>query len=148
VLEKEAQPCEIKEPSESSSSHSTDPARPDLCRHRAERIPSLLQQPPFTAAAARELMMVMQATPYGHVLFGLQIVCGFLLLARLFVPIALTILAGYLFNIYMFHIFLDHAFNPLALFASVLWALTFLRHRDAFRTILRPRPLKTAEGPQ
>jgi putative oxidoreductase len=107
-----------------------------------------LHQPPFTAAAARELMMVMQATPYGHVLFGLEIVCGFLLLARLFVPIALTILAGYLFNIYMFHIFLDHTFNPLALFASVLWVLTFLRNRDAFRTILRPRPLKTAGGPQ
>lgn len=43
-------------------------------------------QPPFTDAAARELMMVMQATPNGHVLFGLQIVCGFLLLARLFAP--------------------------------------------------------------
>lgn len=93
-----------------------------------------LHQSPFTAAAARELMMVMQATPYGHVLFGLQIVCGFLLLARLFVPIPLTILAGYLFNIYMFHIFLDHTFNPLALFASVLWVLTFLRNRDALRT--------------
>ena len=107
-----------------------------------------LPQRPFTAAAARELMMVMQATPYGHVLFGLQTVCGFLLLARLFVPLALTILAGYLFNIYMFHMFLDHTFNPLALLASVLWVLTFLRHRDAFHTILRPRPLKTAEGPQ
>jgi putative oxidoreductase len=107
-----------------------------------------LHQPPFAATAARELMMLMQATPYGHLLFGLQIVCGFLLLARLFIPIALTILAGYLFNIYLFHIFLDHTFNPLALLASVLWVLTFLRNRDAFRMILRPRPLKTAGGPQ
>jgi putative oxidoreductase len=102
-----------------------------------------LHQPSIKSAAARELMMVMQATPYGHVLFGLQIVCGLLLLARLFVPIALTILAGYLFNIYMFHIFLDHAFSPLALFASVLWVLTFLKNQDAFRTILRPQLSKT-----
>ena len=102
-----------------------------------------LYEPSFKTAAARELMMVMQATPYGHVLFGLQIVCGLLLLTRLFIPVALTILAGCLFNIYMFHIFLDHTFSPLALFASVLWVLTFLRNRDAFRTILRLRPSKT-----
>jgi hypothetical protein len=79
-----------------------------------------LHQPSFKTAAARELMVVMQATTSGHVLFGLQIVCRFLLLARLFVPIALTILAGYLFNIYIFHVFLDHTLNPLALFAGVL----------------------------
>jgi hypothetical protein len=84
----------------------------------------------------------MQADPYGHVLFGLQIVCGFLLPARLFVPVTLTVLAGFLVNIDMFHILLDHSFNPSALFAGVLWALTLLRNRDAFRTILRPRPSK------
>jgi hypothetical protein len=99
-----------------------------------------LHQPSFKTPGARELMTVMQATPYGHVLFGLQIVCGLLLLARLFVPVALTILAGYLFNIYMFHLFLDHTFSPLALLVSVLWVVTFIRNRDAFRTILRPRP--------
>ena len=98
-----------------------------------------LDHPPFTAAAARELIMLKQATPYGHMLSALQIVCGFLLLARLFVPIAPTILAGYLFNIFMF----QHTFNPLALFASVLWVRTFLRNRDAFRTILHPRLSKT-----
>jgi hypothetical protein len=47
------------------------------------------------------------------VIFGLQIVCGLLLLARLFVPIALTILAGYLFNIYIFHLLFDHTFSPM-----------------------------------
>jgi putative oxidoreductase len=101
-----------------------------------------LHQPSFQTPAARELMTVMQATPYGHLLFGLQVVCGLLLLTRLFVPIALTILAGYLFNIYLFHLFLDHTFSPLGLLASVLWVLTFLRNRDAFRTILRRRPSK------
>jgi hypothetical protein len=63
-----------------------------------------------------------------------------LLLARVFVPIALTILAGYLFNIYMFHIFLDRTFSPLALAVTVLWMLTFLRNRAAFQMLLLPRP--------
>lgn len=101
-----------------------------------------LHEPSFNTPAARELMTVMQVTPYGHVLFGLQVVCGVLLLARLFVPIALTMLAGYLINIYLFHLFLDRTFSPLALLASVLWVLTFLRNRDVFRMILRPRPSK------
>jgi putative oxidoreductase len=108
-----------------------------------------LHEPSFKTPVARELMAVMHATPYGHVLFGLQIVCGLLLLARLFVPVALTILAGYLFNIYMFHLFLDHTFNPSVLLVSVLWMLTFIRNRDAFRMILRPRPsnpLAMADG--
>src|SRR5208282_833884 len=61
---------------------------------------------------------------------------------RRFLPVALTILAGYLFNMQMFHLFLDHAFSPSALLAGVLWAGTFIRNRDSFRTILRPRPPK------
>jgi putative oxidoreductase len=89
-----------------------------------------LHQPSFKTVTTRELMTVMQATSYGHVVFGLQVVCGLLPLARLSVPIALIILAGYLINIYMFHIFLDHTFNPLALFGSVLWVLTFLRGQN------------------
>ena len=88
-------------------------------------------------------MTVMQGTPFGHTLFGLQIVCGLLLLARWFVPIALTVLAGFLFNIWMFHLFLDRAFSPLSLLATALWALTFTRNRDAFRTFLRPRLLQS-----
>jgi putative oxidoreductase len=98
-----------------------------------------LHEPSFKTSAARELMTVMETASYGHVLFALQIVCGLLLLARIFVPIALTILAGYLFNIYMFHLLLDSAFSPLALVATVLWALTFMRNREAFRMILNAR---------
>jgi hypothetical protein len=53
--------------------------------------------------------------------------------------IALTILAEFLFNIYMFHLFLDSVFSPLALVATVLWALTFMRNREVFRMILNTR---------
>jgi uncharacterized membrane protein YphA (DoxX/SURF4 family) len=36
---------------------------------------------PFATPIAREYMTVMLATPYGHILFGLQIACGLLLIA-------------------------------------------------------------------
>jgi uncharacterized membrane protein YphA (DoxX/SURF4 family) len=93
----------------------------------------------FKTAVAQQYMAVMQATPYGHVLFALQLVCGVLLLARLFVPFALIVLAAYLFNIYMFHLFLDHTFSPLALIVTVLWGFTMSNYRSAFRSILIPR---------
>jgi uncharacterized membrane protein YphA (DoxX/SURF4 family) len=90
--------------------------------------------PGFATPIAREYMAVMQATPYGHVLFGLQILCGLMLIAGVFVPVALTILAGYIFNIYMFGIFLDPMLNPMPVIAvTVLWILTFVRTRHAFR---------------
>lgn len=42
-----------------------------------------LHEPSFKTSAARLLMTVMKTTGYGHALFGLQIVCGLLLIARL-----------------------------------------------------------------
>ncbi len=93
----------------------------------------------FKTSVARDYMAVMQATPYGHVLFAIQIVCGLLLLMRLFVPFALTVIAAFLFNIYMFHLFLDHTFSPLMLIVTVLWAFTFVRYRAAFQILLLPK---------
>ena len=97
-----------------------------------------LHDPSFKTAVARSYMQI-QSTPYGQILFALQIVCGLLLLARVFVPLTLTILAAHLFNIWMFHLFLDHSFSPLALIATALWVFTFLRYRGAFRTLLLPK---------
>jgi hypothetical protein len=84
-------------------------------------------------------MTVMQATPYGHVLYGLEIVCGILLIAGVFVPVALTILAGYIFNIYMFRIFPDPSLSPWPVIVTVLWIFMFVRYRHAFRALLLPR---------
>jgi uncharacterized membrane protein YphA (DoxX/SURF4 family) len=95
--------------------------------------------PSFGTEIAREYMKVMQATPYAHVLFGLQALCGLLLIAGVFVPLALTILAGYLFNIYMFHLFLDPSRSLSTVVVTVLWILTFVRYREAFRMFFRLR---------
>jgi hypothetical protein len=46
--------------------------------------------PSFETAVARDYLAVMPATPYGHILFGLQILWGLLVIADLFVPLALT----------------------------------------------------------
>lgn len=95
--------------------------------------------PAFGTPIAREYMVVMQATPYGHVLFGLQILCGLTLIAGVFVPVGLTILAGYIFNIYMFRIFLDPTLNPMpVMVVTVLWIFTFVGYRHAFWVFFLP----------
>jgi uncharacterized membrane protein YphA (DoxX/SURF4 family) len=48
--------------------------------------------PSFSTELAKQYMAVMQATPYGHVLFAGQILCGLLLIADLFAPMALIVL--------------------------------------------------------
>jgi uncharacterized membrane protein YphA (DoxX/SURF4 family) len=96
---------------------------------------------PFATPIAREYMTVMLATPYGHILFGLQIACGLLLIAGVFVPVSLTILAGYIFNIYMFHIFLDQSKSLSTVAVTVFWMVTFVSYRPAFRALLHHRAL-------
>ena len=91
---------------------------------------------PFETAIAREYMDVMLATPYGHVLFALQVVCGIALLCNLFVPLALTILAAYLFNIYLFHLFLDPSKSGSTFLATLLWILTSMRYKGSLRGLL------------
>jgi putative oxidoreductase len=93
----------------------------------------------FKTEIARQFMTVMSATPYGHFLFGLQIVCGVLLLLGLFVPAAVTVLAGYFFNIYMFHIFFDPSRASVTVIATIFWIVTFIGYRSAFRPLLQPK---------
>jgi putative oxidoreductase len=92
---------------------------------------------PFETAIARQYMDVMLATPYGDVLFALQVLCGIALLCNLFVPLALTILAAYLFNIYMFHLFLDPSRSGSTILATLLWIFTSMRYKGILRGLLR-----------
>ena len=87
----------------------------------------------------------MLATPYGHVLFALQMICGVALICDLFVPLALTILAAYLFNIYMFHLFLDPSKSGSTVLATLLWILTWTRFRASLEGLGR-RNGKTVFG--
>jgi uncharacterized membrane protein YphA (DoxX/SURF4 family) len=99
---------------------------------------------PFETTIAREYMVVMLATPYGHVLFALQVVCGIALICNLFAPLALTVLAAYLFNIYMFHLFLDSSKSGSTVLATLLWILTSMRYRGSLSGMLRRNGLSAS----
>jgi len=71
------------------------------------------------------------------VLFLLQIVPALLLLANLYVPLALTILGPMIFNIVCIHVFMAPAGLPLALVVTVLWFLVAYSVRSAFSGIFQ-----------
>lgn len=71
------------------------------------------------------------------VIFGLQLICGLMLLANRYVPLALTILGAIIFNILLFHIFMAPSGLPLASFVTLLWAVLAYSARSVFAPLLQ-----------
>jgi uncharacterized membrane protein YphA (DoxX/SURF4 family) len=98
-----------------------------------------IPQPPMSGPPA-EFLGAMIATGYLFALVkGTEVVCGLLLLAGLFVPLALTLLAPVLVNIVAFHVFLEPAALPIPLLLLALELYLAWSYRAAFQPMLRPR---------
>ncbi len=97
---------------------------------------------PEMGAEAGAYMGGLAATGYFFpVLKTVEVVSGLLLLLRLFSPLALVLLAPIVVQILLFHVYLDPAGLPMAIVITLLAAyLGFVVYRDAFITILQPKP--------
>ena len=73
------------------------------------------------------------------VIFLLQLVGGLLLLAGLYVPLALVLLGPVIVNIVLFHAFMAPSGLPLASVVVVLWLLVAWSVRSAFEGIFRQK---------
>ena len=80
------------------------------------------------------------ASHFAAFFFAGQVLGGLLLLFGLFVPLALTVLAGELYNILAFHLTMAPEGIAPALVACVLWILVFLQYRENFRGIFSAKP--------
>ncbi|MFN2460622.1 MAG: hypothetical protein ABR591_08045 [Candidatus Velthaea sp.] len=77
---------------------------------------------------------------------GVEAICGALLLANRFVPLALTALAAVIANILIFHITMAPSGIVTGAIALVLWAILAWRHRASFAPLLEARPRIEAAG--
>jgi putative oxidoreductase len=77
-----------------------------------------------------------------------QLLIGISFLSNRFVPIALIIMAAFLYNSFAFHLGTSPALLPLPLLATVLWLLVALRYRALFAPIFaaKPEPLGSKNG--
>jgi len=90
--------------------------------------------------AAQAYVRVLGDSGLFIVIKALELLCGLALIAGLFVPLALAVLAPILFNIVFFHAVLDQAGLPFAVVLMVLWAAVVVPNRDAFVAVVRARP--------
>jgi putative oxidoreductase len=86
---------------------------------------------------AAQFFGAMVQSHYMAVVFALQLVCGLMLLANRYVPLALTILGPILFNILLFHVFMAPSGLPLAAVVTLLWGLLAYRARSIFAVLFR-----------
>src|ERR1700749_3468295 len=105
---------------------------------------NFIHQPPPTNPLAIQFFVAVSASHFAAFFFAVQLIGGLLLLAGIFVPLALTLLAAELYNILAFPLALAPAALAPALVASVLWVLVFLQYRRSFNGLLAAKPV--AEG--
>jgi putative oxidoreductase len=100
---------------------------------------NFIHQPPPTNPLAIQFFTAVFVSHFAAFFFAVQLVGGLLLLSGFFVPLALTLLAGELYNILAFHLTLAPGIAP-GLVACVLWVLVFLRYRESFNGIFSAKP--------
>jgi putative oxidoreductase len=101
---------------------------------------NFIHQPPPANPLAIQFFVAVSSSHFAAFFFAIQVLGGLLLLSGYFVPLALTALAGELYNILAFHLTLSPATIAPALLASVLWILVFLQYRKSFTGIFSPKP--------
>ena len=97
-----------------------------------------LPMPPPPPNLAGDFLKVFFASGYVYVIGGVQVISGLLLLVGRFVPLALTLLAGVIFNILVFHALLAPEGFPPAIVVTLLELSLLWRYRSAFAGILQP----------
>lgn len=105
---------------------------------------NFIPQPPPTNPLAVQFFVAVSASHFATFFFALQVLGGLLLLSGYFVPLALTVLAGELYNILAFHITLSPATIAPALVACGLWVVVFIPYRESFSGIFTAKPATTA----
>jgi uncharacterized membrane protein YphA (DoxX/SURF4 family) len=97
------------------------------------------------SATAIEYLTALSASGYFVPVYALQVAGGLLLLAGLYVPLALTLLGPVVVNILLYHGLMDRAGIAPGLLAALLWLVVFLSVRANFRGLFAARPLPAAE---
>lgn len=100
---------------------------------------NFLPQPPVPAAAMQFAGALFQSGYFFPMLKTIEVVAGALLLANVFAPLALALLAPIVVNIVAFHAFLAPAGMPIAVLVLALEIGSAWTYRDAFRSMLRVR---------
>lgn len=69
----------------------------------------------------------------------LELIPAILLLINRYVPLALTLLAPVIVNIFFFHVFMAPSGLPMAIIVVILWIIVFIRVKSAFAGLFQQK---------
>jgi len=95
-----------------------------------------MQLPPGTAG---QFMAALFVSHYVIVIGLLEIIPAILLLINRYVPLALTLLAPVIVNIFFFHVLMSPTGLPLAIVVIILWIITALSVKSAFAGLFQQK---------
>jgi len=94
---------------------------------------------PQLSGVAGQFLGAIFGSPFYVVVFLTQVIGGLFLLANRYVPLGLMLLGPVLVNILSFHLLMAAPGIPLALLATGLWFIVFLRVHRAFSGVFVER---------
>jgi putative oxidoreductase len=106
-------------------------------------LPFFIHNPPPQPGLAGEFNTLFYESHWVLFVAFAQVVCGLLFLANRFVPVALIILAAFLYNSYAFHITMMQIGLVGPVVVTILGLLVALPYRDVFAPIFRAKPIAT-----
>jgi putative oxidoreductase len=106
-------------------------------------LPFFIHNPPPQPGLAGEFNTLFYESHWVLFVGFAQVVCGLLLLANRFVPLALIILGAFLYNSFAFHITMMQMTLFAPIVVTLLGLLVALPYRDVFAPIFRAKPVST-----
>jgi putative oxidoreductase len=94
-----------------------------------------IPSPAFPPGLLLDFFTAIVGSGFYVMIFGVQLICGLLLLTNQYVPLAIVALGGVLLNILTFHATMNPQGFPPAIVATILWFLTAWPIRAQFAPI-------------
>lgn len=94
-----------------------------------------IPQPPMGEEAAKFMMGLASSGYFFPFLKTLETISGALLLAGIYVPLALVILSPIVINIFLFHLFLEPNGLPIAIVLVLLMIFLGYTYREYFKSL-------------
>ncbi|HTZ56425.1 MAG TPA: hypothetical protein VMB20_15360 [Candidatus Acidoferrum sp.] len=94
-----------------------------------------IPSPAFPPGYLMDFFTALVGSGFYIMVFGVQLICGILLLINQYVPLAIVALAAVLANILTFHATMNPQGFPMAILATILWFLTAWPIRAQFACI-------------
>ena len=91
------------------------------------------------SGTAGDFTTALLVSHYVYVVGVLEVIPAILLLVNRYVPLALTLLAPVIVNIFFFHVFMSPAGLPMAIIVIILWIIIAISVKSAFAGLFQQK---------